>query len=958
MMVAFNGTKTSRMATIFCAACFLTSWHWVGTRAHATDVQSPHKHRGFFNTYCLDCHDGPSAEGNLDLAELMDQSEFDATLIFENVATGKMPPAGAEQPSANERQKMLKWLAEQQPESKPKAYRRLSRYEFVQSLNDLLGTNLNLSGKIPEDRGTLTFDSDRRIGLSRDMLRSYFAVADELLDHALPRDGFVSERAWVTNKLKDSHETYNIYVRDYKEGILFSWTRANNGNSYSFFYDNFDPPAAGWYELTFDVAKVGTFKEDVSVQVHAGKYYYADDRPQPQRLLGVISVGNDEVESKTIRVFLNPGESVSVHCYSRHNFRNRNPQQGAYIKQLKARGPLQDQWPPSRYSMLFANLPVESVPQGGNHGSSAVKPVAGSLTLTESGYQTNLQKIGGSMTVSSFQPGMAKEKMQDGSNRTFWHTRFKPTLAEPPHFVVLENPNRHSITGLSYSTWSGGNGNGQIEKYEIHLSDDGENWGEPILKGELETRLANEQPILFPEATTSRFIRFLAAESFSLDGRSLASIGKLDVVVSLSEDIQKTRVSIRSGRDKDLKQVIRRFAERAFTSELTDAELEPYFEVAIDALKRNGEFVQAAKLGFKAVVCSHRFLIVPGQHSSQQLAQQAMLARVLWLSISDSEVREPKASLREQIALMLQDERSDRMIESLCNQWLNLRSWNKVTPSLKLYPRYDDLLNYYLPLETRAYIAHLIRTNRPVSHLIDSNYSFLNQRLAQHYGLDDVTGQFLRKVSFGPEVPRGGLLTMGSILKVTTDGFATSPILRGAWISKNLVGTPISPPPESVKAIEPEHGGEAASLREQIDRHKNNEACYTCHKSIDPYGFALENFDSTGQWRDKYRTEMAHRGTFQFRINGYYRLTSSVEAEGKIGGQEFVNIFGLKKVLLSDNRKIAYNFCKKFFEYVNGYEPNLKQRLALLEMIKPQDCRMQDLVTDVLVYSIGLEADQ
>ena len=912
--------------------------------------------QSLFAKHCFDCHEGQSGEGKLDLAALLDQPQFDATLVFENVATGKMPPADAVQPSESERHEMLKWLADQQRESKPIAYRRISRYEFVHSVNDLLGTKLDLVGTIPEDRGTRTFDSDRRIQLSREMLGSYFAVADELLDHALPDDGFVNERTWVTNKLKDSHQTYNIYVRDYKEGVLFSWTRANNGNSYSFFYDNFDPPVAGWYELTFDAAKVGTFKEDVSIQVHAGKYYYADDRPQPQRILGVVSVGNHEVESKSIRVFLEPGENVSVHCYSRHNFRNRNPQQGAYIRRMKVRGPLQDQWPPSRYSMLFGDLSVESEPQGASRGSSPLSPAASALPLSESGFQSNLQKIGGSMSVSSFQQGMEKEKMQDGSNRTFWHTRFKPTLAKPPHFVIIENPNERAIKGLSYATWSSGNGNGQIEKYEIYTSDDGDNWGEPIVTGDLETRLANEQPIPFSEATTSRFIKFLVTKSFSLDGRSLASIGNLDVVVSLHDELPKTEILIASSHTEDLKRVVRRFAERAFTSKLTDAELEPYFDVAVSALKRNGDFVKAAKLGFKAVICSHRFLMAPGEHSSQQLAQKAKLARALWLSIPDRELRESKDSLREQIAWMIEDPRSDRMIKSLCNQWLNLRSWNNVSPSLKLYPRYDDLLDYYLPLETRAYVAHLIRTNQPVSHLIDSNYSFLNQRLAQHYGIDGIIGQPLRKVSFGPNVPRGGLLTMGSILKVTTDGFDTSPILRGAWISKNLVGTPVSPPPESVKAIEPEHGGDAASLREQIEQHKNSEACYACHKSIDPYGFALESFDSTGQWRDKYRKETPHRGTFQFRLNGYYRLTSSVDAAGEIDDQKFADIFGLKKLLLSDNRKIAYNFAKKFFEYVNGYKPDLRQRLALLAMIKPQGCRMKDLVTDVLVHSLSGES--
>ena len=939
------------MKTLAYIAFIVTFWLCPLAQAAPPEVRLPEKHQPFLKAYCFDCHEGESAEGNLDLAALLDQSQFDATLIFENVATGKMPPADADQPSDEQRHKMLRWLADQQLESKPKTYRRISRHEFVHSMNDLLGTKLDLTSQIPEDRGTRNFDSDRRIQLSREMLGSYFAVADEMLDHAFPDDGFVNEQTWVTNKLKDSHESYNIYVRDYEEGILFSWTRANNGNSYSFFYDNFDPPVAGWYELTFDAAKVGTFAEDVSIQVHAGKYYYADDRPQPQRLLDVISVGNHEVQSKTMRVFLEPGENVSVHCYSRHNFRNKTPQQGAYIRRMKARGPLQDQWPPSHYGLLFGELPIEMEENPTRQEGAVSKQADAQSLLNASGYQTNLQKIGGSLSVSSFQQGMEMEKMQDGSNRTFWHTRFKPTLAKPPHFVIFENPHKHAIKGLSYATWSGGNGNGQVEKYEVYASDDGEKWGEPIVSGDLETRLANEQPIPFPEGKTSRFIKFLCTKSFSLDGRSLASIGKLDVVVSLDEELPKTEISIASNRTEDMKQVIRRFAERAFTSILTDVELEPYFDIAISALQRDGDFIQAAKVGFKAVICSHRFLMAPGEHSSKSLSQKAALARILWLSVPDAELRECKKPLRDQIARMIADERSDRMIESLCNQWLNLRSWNNVSPSLKLYPRYDDLLDYYLPLETRAYVAHLIRENQPVSHLIDSNYSFLNQRLSQHYGIDGIIGQSLRKVSFGPDVPRGGLLTMGSILKVTTDGFDTSPILRGAWISKNLVGTPVSPPPENVKAIEPEHGNDAASLREQIDRHKSNDACYACHKNIDPYGFALESFDSTGQWRDKYRTETPHRGTFQFRLDGYYRLASVVDAAGEIDGQKFSGIPGLKRLLLSDNRKIAYNFARKFFEYVNGHEPDLIQRLALLAMIESGDCRMKDLVTDVLVYS-------
>ncbi len=929
---------TKRMTVGFVSLCVLTV---LGSHAGADEDQATE----ILEHYCFDCHEEGTEKGELNLSELLTREDFDGALMFENLVTGKMPPANKEQPSSEEKGVVLDWLAKRQKESAPDSFRRISRHEFVHAINDLLGTNLDLAGTIPEDRGTHDFDSDRRIKLSQEMLGAYFSVADEVLDHAFPDKGFPAEKTWVTNKVKDSHETYNIYHRPYQEGILFSWTRANNGNSYSFFYDNFDPPVAGWYDLTFDAMKVAEFEDDVSLQVYAGKYYYADDRPQPQRLLEVISLGNKDLKSHTIRVFLNPGENVSVHCYSKHTFRRKDPQQGAYIKQLKARGPVFDQWPPISYGKVFGDLPMETPPR---------------QVIDRQGFQTKLQKIGGKLSVSSFQQGMEKEKMEDGSNRTFWHSRFKPTLAKPPHFVILENPRGVEIEGLSYATWSGGNGNGQIEGYAIHHSDDGKSWGDPVMEGVLETRLANEQPILFPRKTTSRFIKFLVTEALSLDGKSLASVGKLDVLTSIASEEPKSRITVSSRSPDDLKKVIRRSAEKAFASNLSEEELGSYDSISQTNFAEHDDFVRATKVGLKAIICSPRFLMTPGEHTNPSYAKAANLARILWLSTPDEELLRLSRSdqlsgevIRTQIDRMLRDEKSQRMVRSFCDQWLNLRLLNKVTPSLKLYPQYDDLLNHYLPIETRAFLNHLIQENLSVGNLIDSDFSFLNQRLARHYGVEGVIGQEMRKVSFPAGMPRGGLLTMGSVLKVTTDGYDTSPILRGAWISKNIVGTPLSPPPESVKAIEPEHG-EATTLREQIDQHKSSKSCYACHKSIDPYGFALESFDATGQWRERYRIKNPHKDTFIYRPQGYYRLGQQVDASGEIGKIKFQGVLGLKKFLLSDQRKIAYNVAKKFFEYANGHPPNLKQRLDLRDLIE-RDWGMKDLLAGVLIYSLTEE---
>ena len=895
--------------------------------------------------FCFDCHDEVSKKGGFSLETVLSKEHFDGTLPFENILTGKMPPREKRQPNAEEKLVILHWLAQQQNGVSSRSFRRLSRHEFVHSLNDLLGTNLDLADRIAEDRGTNDFDSDRRIQLSREALASYFDIADQMLESAFPAGGFPVEQQWETSKVRDSHASYRIYHRPHEEGTLFSWTRANNGNSYSFFLDNFDPPEPGWYELTFDAAKVAKIPEDLSLQVYAGKYYFADDRPQPQRLVGVISLGDREVRSYTIRAFLRPGENVSVHCYSRHNFRSRDPEEGIYIRKMTARGPTLDSWPPSSYMGVFDGIALEVEPR---------------LRRTNAGFQTNLQRIGGRISVSSFQRGMEKEKMQDGSNRTFWHTRFAPTVAKAPHFVVFENPAGADIAGLSFSTWTGGNGNGLVKAYEIYFSEDGRQWGRRVMAGRLDIRLAKEQPILFPEKTTRRFIKFLVTDSVQLDEKSIASIGKLDVISSFNQPLATSRVRVSAQSPAELKGVIRRFAERAFCSQLSEDELGPYFDTALSELGKNG-FLRAAKVGMKAVLCSPRFLMLPGEHSNPSYARAAELARILWLSVPDEELLRLAASdelrgkvLRRQVSRMLSDERSQRMIRSFSDQWLNLRSLNKVAPSLKLYPLFDDLMNHYLPVETRSYLQHLIHENMPAGNLIDSDFSFLNQRLARHYGIPGVVGQEIRKVQFSPEVPRGGILTMASVLKVTTDGFDTSPILRGAWISKNIVGIPLSPPPESVAALEPEHDN-AETLKEQIAQHTESKACSACHKSIDPYGFALENFDAVGEWRERYKIKQSHGGTFQYRPQGYFKLGRRVDASGKIDGQEFTGIIALKKVLLADERKIAYNFAKKFFEYAKGRKPDLSQRIHLWSFLgrNPGNSRLQTLLTEVLEYSVS-----
>jgi hypothetical protein len=197
---------------------------------------------------------------------------------------------------------------------------------------------------------------------------------------------------------------------------------------------------------------------------------------------------------------------------------------------------------------------------------------------------------------------------------------------------------------------------------------------------------------------------------------------------------------------------------------------------------------------------------------------------------------------------------------------------------------------------------------------------------------------------------------MGSIMRATSDGFVTSPIQRGAWISKNIVGTTLSPPPLNVVAFEPNRKGpQGMTIREQLSEHMRRSSCHACHKSIDPYGLALESFDPSGRWRDTYRVATAqNQKTFVWRAQGFFKETTGVDPSGELDGEPFQDVRELKRILAAHPEKLAYNLAKQFFHYANGYEASLKQRIDLHRVVTQGEANMglRDIVRKTIIYSI------
>ncbi|MFK7738329.1 MAG: DUF1588 domain-containing protein [Pirellulaceae bacterium] len=380
-------------------------------------------------------------------------------------------------------------------------------------------------------------------------------------------------------------------------------------------------------------------------------------------------------------------------------------------------------------------------------------------------------------------------------------------------------------------------------------------------------------------------------------------------------------------------------------------EVQRYLQVFEAAMREGMKFEDALISSYSAILCSPLFLCFeesPGQLTSARLADrlglflwnslptQAIAGRVADLDFTSDAGTPPKlrpsAPFNLLIDEMLEDSRSEQFINAFLDYWLDLRKINDTSPDEFMYPDYylDDSLVDAALLETRMFVAELIRSNLPIRNLIDSDFTFANERLAKHYDFSESEGAELRRVEIPKDSPRGGLLTQASILKVTANGATTSPVIRGAWINERLLGILTPPPPASVPAIEPDTRG-ATTIREQLAKHQADESCAVCHRQIDPPGFALESFDVAGGYRQRYRS-MTEVGEPLpgFGKNGQpftFRSGPEVDASGRMpDGREFANIHEFKRLLLADERQIARNFLSKLVTYATGAAPRLSDR--------------------------------
>ena len=416
------------------------------------------------------------------------------------------------------------------------------------------------------------------------------------------------------------------------------------------------------------------------------------------------------------------------------------------------------------------------------------------------------------------------------------------------------------------------------------------------------------------------------------------------------------------------RQILATVARRAYRADVSESDIRTLMTFFAEGRKDGGSFESGIDLALRRVLASPKFIfrterdqpsrstprrdpaaanaagsvsVAAGQAyriSDTELASR--LSFFLWSSIPDDELLDAAArrtlstgaTFERQVRRMLSDAKAQSLIDNFAGQWLQLRNLKSKQPNSHEFPDFDDNLRQAVLTETELFFASIIREDRSVLDLITADYTFLNERLAKHYGIQHVYGSHFRRVVL-PDATRRGLLGKGAVLMVTSHPHRTSPVIRGKWVLENLLGAAPPPPPDDIPALQEADLGEAASLRQRLEQHRENPSCAACHAQMDPIGFGLENYDADGSWRTK---------------DGKFDIDSSGTLPD---GRSFTGAKGLKQVLLSQSHAFTQNFTEKLLTYALGRGTERSDRALIGQIsgkVAQNDYRFAALVTSIV----------
>lgn len=396
--------------------------------------------------------------------------------------------------------------------------------------------------------------------------------------------------------------------------------------------------------------------------------------------------------------------------------------------------------------------------------------------------------------------------------------------------------------------------------------------------------------------------------------------------------------------------IVTDLARRAFRRPVPAGEVEKYIALVRRAQQDEGSFEGGLAVGIQAVLVSPDFLfrIERDRPSTRAVAARPLtqhelasrLSYFLWSSMPDAALRRAadNATLRDPVVLaaqvrrMLRDPKARALAEQFAGQWLQFRALESTTRSRERFPDFEDYLRDSMRRETELFVEHIIREDRSILDFVDAKYTFINERLARHYEIDGVSGPDFRRVSLAG-TPRGGVVTQASVLTVSSYATRTSPVLRGKWILDNILNAPPADPPPDVGNLDEKAIGTAMSMREQLQEHRKNPTCASCHRRMDPLGFGLENFDAVGAWRT---------------MDGKF----PIDASGVLpGGYEFEGPDELRAVLRGQSGPFSEALTSKLLTYALGrglerYDTRVVKQIAA--RLPARNYRFSALVLEIV----------
>jgi hypothetical protein len=938
-------------AVLLLAACTCLAVFNTGVQGEELVSSFQENVQPILTRYCVRCHDADVTKGDLRVDRLT--AKFDATQIetwhdvLDRVATGEMPPQDAEELPTLQRRKLLAWIRKKldaiESEGEPRGHavvRRLTRYEYSNTLRDLTGIALDYSVDLPPDSISRNGfkNNGAALGISALQMEYYVRAARRAM-----------EKAIVTGPAPPVHRH------------RFESSSASNAPKNKSPIGNRMEPGGQFFGKMLEYPREGEFV----IRVKAGavvpegqgfprmqiKLGLRSDTVSPTRMLGTVDVSNPE-QSLQIYEFRGRIEEFPLP--------GKNPKfPGVTIAVSNA---YDDGLPAERvvkYPLVKLSRDETKLVQ------SRIKERVLRLPKQQKAGTYN-EKSGRDFnkTVRALQKHIEELRFVDRESeadidvacRLFEIDTLQKKLDRQLKQLCKENE-------IDHVEW--------LQRFESDNADQLNDNASVIQKFKhltpLNPRDKDAISALLPPGPprSTLVLEWLEFEGPLFDKWPPENHRNLlpELHDTAGVHTGKTLDSSPANEQRRARQAIKRFMKRAFRRPVTSADVTYVMDYYAEVRQRSESFEEAMREAFVMILISPEFLYqIQPRHASeaQRLTPQEFATRLsyfLWATMPDAELTSLADSgklletkvVEDQVRRLLRSRKSSQFVTHFTDQWLDVSGIDRVAVNPEYYPDFDNELKASMQGETRAFFGELLNHDLSALNLIDSDFVMVDAALAQHYGVKGPRGSTFERVNLAGDSRRGGLLTQASVLLLNSTGEDSHPIRRGVWLRSRLLGDPPAPPPPDVPDLDTQ-SDEAVllSVREQLERHRNREACNDCHRGIDPWGIPFENFDAIG----KFRNDAVRLGSKKGK-----KVSVAVSSHSVLpNGVKIQDISDLKAYLLErERRRFATTLVSRLVEYGTGRAigfEDRKQIEMLTDTFEAEDYRLSDLIVAIVQSSL------